>query len=138
MTRRGNHNRQRKEGTMTFIDNAKKLIAYTASITNKKFSKSVRFSLSNRILDKAFEIQHLLLLANEINPKNSSEVKARLDNQIEALVCCKELGYFIELSFANGHIDSGNEVYWSSLLTDVQRTAGGWHKSDKLRYSNLL
>lgn len=124
---------------MTFLENVKKLIAHTIKSTNKKFSKSVRFTLSNRMVDKAFEIQHLLLLANEIIPTDAKSVNDRLTNQIKALVCCKEFAYFIEIARMSEQIKTdAEENYWSGILVSVQRSVGGWHKVDKQRYKHLV
>lgn len=139
MTRRGNYSRDRREGTMTFLENTKKLAAHTIKYTNKKFSKSVRFTLSNRMIDKAFEIQHLLLLANEMLPNDKISAEYRISKQIEALVCCKEFAYYIEVARMSEQIKNDNEEnYWSSILVSIQRSVGGWHKSDKQRYKHLL
>ena len=139
MTRRGNYSRDKRDGTMTFLENVKKLIAHTIKSTNKKFSKSVRFTLSNRMVDKAFEIQHLLLLANEIIPTDAKSVNDRLTNQIKALVCCKEFAYFIEIARMSEQIKTdAEENYWSGILVSVQRSVGGWHKVDKQRYKHLV
>lgn len=96
MSMRGNVKRARKEGQLTFLNKAEKIIFYTFQITNstKKYPKKWRFTLTNRIQEKALEIYHNLLHANEIYPKTQKDAERRFELQELAIVNCKELDFF--------------------------------------------
>lgn len=136
MTRRGNIKRTRTDGTMTFLVKAEKLIGYTFQVTDniKNYPKSVRFTLTNRIQDKALEIHGNLLHANEIYPLNRHELQRRIEFQQTALVNCKELDFFIRFSHSTGRIEDDQLKHWSALLTETRKWSAGWHKKDKERF----
>lgn len=135
-TRRNNLKRTRKDGQMTFLIKAEKFIDYTMIITNKanRFPKKWRFTLTNRIVDLAFDVYHNLLHANEIFPINRDDVKERLKLQRLAITACKELDFLIRLSHHKNFIDDRELKHWSYLLADMRKRATGWHNSDKERY----
>lgn len=58
---------ERKDQELTIITKARDLVDETMSRT-KKFDKRLRFTLSNRIDEKALDVLEAIVEANEINP----------------------------------------------------------------------
>lgn len=112
------------------------LIAYTLQITNntKRFPKKVRFTITNRIQDKAILLYECLLEANEIYPKNEKEKYEREKLQRHALTLCKELLFLIDLSFRRNYINERSCEYWTKLVLNVKYMTAKWMKVDKGRF----
>lgn len=89
--------RGRKEPSeFNVIVKCKDLIKHTFAITNstERFPKKYRFTLVNRIQDKAVDIYECALEANELNLLDAQEFKERQRLQAKALTYCKELLFF--------------------------------------------
>ena len=92
--------RERKEPTeFNVIVKAKDLVKHTFTITNstERYPKKYRFTLVNRIQDKAVDIYECVLEANELDLRDAQEYRQRQKLQAKALTYCKELLFFIEL-----------------------------------------
>ena len=99
--------RERKEPTeFNVIVEAKDLVKHTFTITNstERYPKKYRFTLVNRIQDKAVDIYECVLEANELDLRDAQEYRQRQKLQAKALTYCKELLFFIELSQEMGHV----------------------------------
>ena len=113
----------------------KGLIKHTFTITNstERFPKKYRFTLVNRIQDKAVDIYECALEANELNLLDAQEFKERQRLQAKAMTYCKELLFFIELSHEQGFISTSSCEYWSKLVLDVKYMLAAWKKRDRAR-----
>ena len=110
--------RERKEPTeFNVIVKAKDLVKHTFTITNstERYPKKYRFTLVNRIQDKAVDIYECVLEANELDLRDAQEYRQRQKLQAKALTYCKELLFFIELSQEMGFISMNSCEYWSKL-----------------------
>lgn len=90
--------RERKEPTeFNVIVKAKDLVKHTFTITNstERYPKKYRFTLVNRIQDKAVDIYECVLEANELDLRDAQEYRQRQKLQAKALTYCKELLFFI-------------------------------------------
>ena len=120
--------RGRKEPSeFNVIVKCKDLIKHTFTITNstERFPKKYRFTLVNRIQDKAVDIYECALEAQEF--------KERQRLQAKAMTYCKELLFFIELSHEQGFISTSSCEYWSKLALDVKYMLAAWKKRDRAR-----
>jgi hypothetical protein len=93
--------RERKEPSeFNVIVKAKDLVKHTFTITNstERYPKKYRFTLVNRIQEKAVDIYEMTLEANELDLRQADEHRQRQRLQAKALTYCKELLFFIELS----------------------------------------
>lgn len=86
---------ERKDQELTIITKARDLVDETMSRT-KKFDKRLRFTLSNRIDEKALDVLEAIVEANEINPAIETDPQrraklcmVRFDLQTSALTGCK-------------------------------------------------
>lgn len=104
--------RERKEPTeFNVIVKAKDLVKHTFTITNstERYPKKYRFTLVNRIQDKAVDIYECVLEANELDLRDAQEYRQRQKLQAKALTYCKELLFFIELSQEMGFISMSSK-----------------------------
>ena len=116
--------RERKEPTeFNVIVKAKDLVKHTFTITNstERYPKKYRFTLVNRIQDKAVFL------------RDAQEYRQRQKLQAKALTYCKELLFFIELSQEMGFISMSSCEYWSKLALEVKYMTTAWKKRDKTR-----
>lgn len=114
--------RGRKEPSeFNVIVKCKDLIKHTFTITNstERFPKKYRFTLVNRIQDKAVDIYECALEANELNLLDAQEFKERQRLQAKALTYCKELLFFIELSHEQGFISTKKRSWALSITADI-------------------
>lgn len=128
--------RERKEPTeFNVIVKAKDLVKHTFTITNstERYPKKYRFTLVNRIQDKAVDIYECVLEANELDLRDAQEYRQRQKLQAKALTYCKELLFFIELSQEMGFISMSGCEYWSKLALEVKYMTTVWKKRDKTR-----
>lgn len=120
--------RERKEPSeFNVIVKAKDLVKHTFTITNstERYPKKYRFTLVNRIQEKAVDIYEMTLEANEHRQRQRLQAKA--------LTYCKELLFFIELSQEMGFISMKSCEYWSKLALEVKYMIAAWKKRDKAR-----
>lgn len=117
--------RGRKEPSeFNVIVKCKDLIKHTFTITNstERFPKKYRFTLVNRIQDKAVDIYECALEANELNLLDAQEFKERQRLQAKALT-----------SHEQGFISTNSCEYWSKLALDVKYMLAAWKKRDRAR-----
>ena len=132
--------RGRKEPSeFNVIVKCKDLIKHTFTITNstERFPKKYRFTLVNRIQDKAVDIYECALEANELNLLDAQEFKERQRLQAKAMTYCKELLFFIELSHEQGFISTNSCEYWSKLALDVKYMLAAPNSSNAQNVRNV-
>lgn len=101
--------RERKEPTeFNVIVKAKDLVKHTFTITNstERYPKKYRFTLVNRIQDKAVDVYECVLEANELDLRDAQEM---------------------------GFISMSSCEYWSKLALEVKYMTTAWKKRDKTR-----
>ena len=132
---RGQEKDRKQPTEFNVIVKCKDLINHTFTITNstERFPKKYRFTLVNRIQDKAIEIYECAIEANELNLYDAQEFRERQKLQAKALTYCKELLFFIELSKEHGFISSQSCEYWSGIALEVKYMITAWKKRDKSR-----
>lgn len=128
-------NQAKQPSELTVITKVKDLVKHTYTITEstERYPKKFRFTLVNRIQNRATDIYECLLEANELNLLDPVEREERQKLQAKALTYCKELLFFMELSFELGRINAKSLEYWSKLTFDVMYMTKAWKKRDKER-----
>ena len=127
--------KQAEQSEFAIITKAKDLVKHTFTITNspERYPKKYRFTLVNRIQDKAVDIYEMTLEANELDLRQADEFRQRQRLQARAMTYCKELLFFIELSQEMGFISMKSCNFWSKLVLDVKYMVAAWKKRDKTR-----
>lgn len=115
------------------ITKAKQLAKHTLIMTSnaRRYPKKFRFSLVNKMQNKALEIYELLFEANRTDLKDYK--RERLELQTKSITHCDELMYFIELSYELNIINSGSMESWSKMVMDVKHMAIAWRSKDRSR-----
>ena len=112
---------------------AKELAKHTLIITSNcnRYPKKYRFSLVDKMQNKALEIYEHLYEANRTDmrlyPKERSEL------QTKAITKCDELLFYIELSMELSIINNKSAEYWSKMVSDIKHMAIAWRTKDKER-----
>lgn len=132
---RGQERERKEPSEFNVVVKAKDLVKHSFTVTNstQKFPKKYRFTLVNRIQDKAVDIYEMTLEANELDLRQADEFRQRQRLQAKALTYCKELLFFIELSQEMGFISFDGCEYWSKLALEVKYMIAAWRKRDKTR-----
>lgn len=125
----------KKESELGVIVKAKALVKHTYVITSNPnhYPKKMRFTLANRLQEKATEVFECLLEANELSLTDASQKTDRLKLQARALTLCKEILFLIELSLDMGYINMQNSEYWTGLVLNVKYMTAAWLKKDRQR-----
>lgn len=127
---------ERNQGELTVIVKAKEMAAHTLRITSneKAFPKRYRLTLTNKIIDKAFEIYTLLYEANELYPHNAAELEMRHNKQRQAMAYCRSLMATIDIAQEVFSISADKVAYWAKLIFEVRTLAAAWYKKDADRF----
>lgn len=129
--------RDRRVSELLVVVKAKEMAIYTIRVTNneKNFPKRYRFSVTNKIQDKAMEIVENLIEANEFYPKSETEYNYRRLKQQKAMACCRSLLTMLDMSKELFAINSKKTEYWTRQIFDVRNLTAAWLKKDKQRFN---
>ena len=121
------------ENELKVILKAKDLCEHTLRVTSNcnKYPKKFRFSLVDKMQNKALEIYENLYEANRTDLRNYARERSEL--QTKAITYCDELLFYIELSHKLGIINISSVEYWSKMAADIKHMAIAWRSKDKER-----
>lgn len=122
----------KQEGDLQVIIKAKKLCVHTIRVTSncKKFPKKYRFTLCDKMQNKAMEIYENLL---EANRTLLTDKAARSELQTKAILYCDELLFYIEMCLELQIIEPNSADFWSKLVSDIKFMTIKWRSTDKQR-----
>lgn len=129
---------ERNQGELTVIVKAKEMAAHTLSLTNneKVFPKRYRLTLTNKIVDKAFEVYTLLYEANEIYPHNGRELEMRQNKQRQAMAYCRSMMAMIDIAKETFNLSADKVAYWAKMIFEVRSLAAAWARKDADRFKD--
>lgn len=115
------------------IQKAKQLSKHTLIVTSnaRRYPKKYRFSLVDKMQNKALEIYEMLYEANRTDLKDYK--RDRLELQTKAITYCDELSYYIELSYELNIINMGGMEAWSKMVSDIKHMTIAWRTKDRNR-----
>lgn len=121
------------ETELKVILKAKDLAEHTLRVTSNcnRYPKKYRFSLVDKMQNKALEIYEYLYEANRTDLKNFKKERSEL--QTKAITNCDELLFYIELSMKLNIISMESMEYWSKMVFDIKHMAIAWRTKDKER-----
>ena len=121
------------ETELKVILKAKDLCEHTLRVTSNcnRYPKKFRFSLVDKMQNKALEIYEYLYEANRTDLR--SYRKERIDLQTKVITHCDELLFYIELSQKLNIINVQSMEYWSKMVTDIKRMSIAWRTKDRQR-----
>ena len=108
------------ETELKVILKAKDLAEYTLRVTSNcnRYPKKYRFSLVDKMQNKALEIYEYLYEANRTDLKNFKKERSEL--QTKAITHYDELLFYIELSMKLNIISMESMEYWSKMVSDIK------------------
>lgn len=112
---------------------AMELAEHTFRITSNcnRYPKKYRFSLVDKMQNKALEIYEYLHEANRTDFRACKRERSEL--QTKAITRCDQMLFYIELSHKLGIINEKSMEYWSKMVSDVKNMSLKWRKKDKER-----
>ena len=121
------------ETELKVILKAKDLAEHTLRVTStcNRYPKKYRFSLVDKMQNKALGIYEYLYEANRTDLKNFKKERSEL--QTKAITNCDELLFYIELSMKLNIISMESMEYWSKMVSDIKHMAIAWRTKDKGR-----
>jgi uncharacterized Fe-S center protein len=127
---------ERSQGDLDVIVKAKQMAAHTVEITNNTnyFPKRYRMTITDKIVNKSFEIFMLLYEANEIYPRNKRDFEDRQRNQRRAMACCRTLVAMIDIAKTLFHLPDDKVKYWTRLVVEVRYMTAAWYKKELDRF----
>ena len=119
------------ENDLKVIVKAKELSVHSFKLTSNsdRYPKKYRHSLADRIQIRSMDIFEKLLEANRIN--NNTEKWQRCEKITEAVTCCDELLFYIELSMNLNLLNDRSAAYWSKMVQDVKYMAIAWRTKER-------
>lgn len=131
---------KRSEGDLKVITVSGELCDYTLQITSaeKHFPKRYRWSITNRIVQTALDIDDHLIHANSVYVRSDDgSLLRRQTHQLQALELTYVLLRNIDRAYRRFGIDSFNIEYWTGLILSLQRLIRWWYQKDKERYEAI-
>ena len=121
------------DNELQVILKAKDLAEHTLRLTSNcnRYPKKYRFSLVDKMQNKALETYEYLYEANRTDLKLYGRERSEL--QTRAITHCDELLFYIELSYKLNIINDRIMGYWSKMVSDVKHMAIKWRSKDKER-----
>lgn len=121
------------DNDLKVILKAKELAEHTLRLTSNcnHYPKKFRFSLVDKMQNKALEIYEYLYEANRTDLKLYSRERSEL--QTKAITHCDELLFYIELSQKLALINVKSMEYWSKMVSDIKHMTIAWRTKDKAR-----
>lgn len=116
---------ERNQGELTIIVKAKEMAAHR-----------YRLTLTNKIVDKAFEIYTLLYEANEIYPHNGRELEMRQNKQRQAMAYCRSMMAMIDIAKETFNLSADKVAYWAKMIFEVRSLAAAWARKDADRFKD--
>lgn len=113
--------RERKEPTeFNVIVKAKDLVKHTFTITNstERYPKKYRFTLVNRIQDKAVDIYECVLEANELDLRDAQEYRQRQKLQAKALTYFYSIRHDVLKTLIREKITDPDVLWLIDLIID--------------------
>lgn len=119
--------------SLDVILKAMELAEHTLRVTSNcnRYPKKYRFSLVDKMSNRALEIYQYLQEANRTDLKFYK--RDRLEMQTKAITYCDQLLFYIELSHKLNIINVDSMEYWSKMVNDVKHMTIAWRTSDRER-----
>lgn len=121
----------KNETELKVIVKAKQLAVHTFTLTSNsnRYPKKYRHSLVDRMQLKSLDIYEKLFEANRIN--NRVNKALRCETITQAITCCDELLFYIELSMELKLLGGDSAEYWSKMVHDVKYMAIAWRTKEQ-------
>ena len=121
----------KNETELKVIVKAKQLAVHTFMLTSNsnRYPKKYRHSLVDRMQLKSLDVYEKLFEANRIN--NRINKTLRCETITQAITCCDELLFYIELSMELKLLGGESAEYWSKMVHVVKYMAIAWRTKEQ-------
>ena len=112
---------------------AQEVAEHTFRITSNcnRYPKKYRFSLVDKMQNKALEIYEYFYEANRTDFRRYRRERSEL--QTKGITRCDQLLFYIELSYKLNIINIQSMEYWSKMVSDLKYMAIAWRTKDQTR-----
>lgn len=123
---------KQEKDDLRVIVKAEELVEHTIKLTSncKKFPKKYRFTLCDKMQNRAMDIYEFLFDANR-TPISDKRERYRLQSKV--IDNCDKLLLYIKICLNLNIIASDSAEYWSKLVCDIKYMTLKWRKIDKER-----
>lgn len=132
------HVSERTQGDYDILQKAKEIAGYVLKITHneKNFPKRYRFSVTNKLQEKAMDIIANLIEAYEIYPNSQAEFDERLSRMKVARAEIRSLLALTEVAATAFEIKASTFEYLTRQLMDLKKHLTAWIQSDLKRFKD--
>lgn len=132
------HVGERTEGDYDILQKAKEVAGYVLRITQneKFFPKRYRFSVTNKMQEKAMDIVEKLVEAYEIYPNSQKEFDERISRMKVARAEIRSLLTLTEVAAETFGIRASAFEHLTRLLVDLKTHLTAWIRSDLKRFKD--
>lgn len=132
------HVSERTQGDYDILQKAKEIAGYVLKITHneKNFPKRYRFSVTNKLQEKAMDIIANLIEAYEIYPNSQAEFDERLSRMKVARAEIRSLLTLTEVAATAFEIKASTFEYLTRQLMDLKKHLTAWIQSDLKRFKD--
>jgi len=132
------HVGERTSGDYDVLQGAKEVAGYVLRITQneKYFPKRYRFSVTNKMQEKAMDIVEKLVEAYEIYPNTQTEAEERLLRMKVARAEIRSLLTLTEVAAETFGIKASTFEHMTRLLVNLKTHLTAWIRSDLKRFKD--
>lgn len=132
------HVSERTQGDYDILQETKEIAGYVLRITQneKHFPKRYRFSVTNKLQEKAMDIIANLIEAYEIYPNSQAEFDERLSRMKVARAEIRSLLTLTEVAATAFEIKASTFEYLTRQLMDLKKHLTAWIQSDLKRFKD--
>ena len=130
---------KREVGKYDSVEKAKELAGYVIRITmnEKKFPKRYRFTVTEKIINRAIFIVDNLTMANELFPNTSLELDKRIIYMKEARAACRALLLLVEIAANAFSVSASTFKELTENTKELRKHITAWIESDKNRFRKI-
>jgi len=130
---------QRDPGKYDSVEKAKELAGYVIRLTSneKKFPKRYRFTVTEKIINRALSIADCLAMANEIFPNTVVELDRRILYMKEARASCRSLLLMVEVAANTFNVQPSTFRELTVSVKDLKKHVTAWIEKDKERFKKI-
>lgn len=129
----------REEGELRVVTEARGLAAHSIRICSNEntFPKRYRWCITSKIIDTAIDICSNIDKANAVYVSDTNDYALRKGFQNKAIVNTYSLLTLINIAYTTFDIENSKIMYWTKMVTTVQKLLRSWKKSDSDRYNKI-
>lgn len=127
------------EGKLKVIEYSRQLTHYTYDkVRGRTFPKSDKWIMAHSIWNEVSAAHTKIRRANRLHMDYATEAEERLKLEGEVIGHLDSAASLIDICHVVGVISENQVDFWTKLVTDTQRYAMAWQKSDRQRYKAII